>query len=166
MSKLNISYNIIALVGMMGSGKSKCGNLLAKILDYEFYDVDKIIEIKQNLKISEIFNNFGENYFREFEEKTIINMVREIVKNKKNAIISLGGGAFDSCITRKQLLDNAKVIWLDAPLNTLVRRIGNGENRPMLKNNIFENLKTLQIKRKVFYKKAHIKVFTHDKSLK
>ena len=141
MSKLNIPHNVIALVGMMGSGKSKCGNLLAKILNYTFFDIDKIIETEQDLKIGQIFKKFGENYFREVEEKTILKKVQQILKNKENAILSLGGGAFDSNITRKQLLDNTKVVWLDAPLNTLAKRIGNGENRPMLKDNILENLK-------------------------
>ena len=166
MSKLNIPNNIIALVGLMGSGKSKCGSLLANILNYKFFDIDKIIETEQDLKINEIFKKFGENYFREIEEKTILIKVQQILINKESAILSLGGGAFDSYITRKQLLDNTKVVWLDAPLNTLAKRIGKGENRPMLNNNIMESLKTLRIKRKIFYKNAHLKVLTNDKSLK
>ena len=165
MSKINIKHDIITLVGMMGSGKSKCGHLLAKILNYKFYDIDKVIELEQNLKINEIFKKFGEPYFRDIEEITITQKVNKILKSNLKAVLSLGGGGFDSKNTRKQLLDSTKVIWLDAPLKILAKRIGSGKNRPMLSNDILENLEVLQKKREAFYQKAHLKVFTHDKSL-
>ena len=79
----------LALTGMMGVGKTTIGKRLAKKLNYDFIDVDKIIEKTEGQSISSIFKNKGENYFRKIEkELTII----ELKKNK--SVISLGGGAF------------------------------------------------------------------------
>ena len=70
-SMTNNNIKIITLVGMMGSGKTSCGNELAKKLGIRFVDIDTIIELEENLKISEIFKKFGEEYFRLIEEKVI-----------------------------------------------------------------------------------------------
>src|SRR5210317_2189046 len=86
---LNINNKInISLCGMMGSGKSAIGKILANKLDYKFIDVDKMIEIDPKKTIKKIFEEDGEDYFRSLEEKITINILR----NKKT-IVSLGGGA-------------------------------------------------------------------------
>ncbi len=59
----NNNIKLITLVGMMGSGKTSCGNVLAKKLGISFLDIDSIIELEENLKISEIFKKFGEEHF-------------------------------------------------------------------------------------------------------
>ena len=79
----------LVLLGMMGSGKSSIGLIVSKKLNIEFIDVDDEIEKKLNMKISKIFENKGEKYFRKIEEEITL----KILKNKKT-VISLGGGAF------------------------------------------------------------------------
>src|SRR5210317_861691 len=81
-NKLNIS-----LCGMMGSGKSSIGKILANKLDYNFIDTDKMIEIKAGKTIKKIFEEDGEEYFRDLEDKITINILE-----RKETIISLGGG--------------------------------------------------------------------------
>ena len=151
---------IVTLVGMMGSGKTKFGKFLSKKLKFDFYDIDEVIEAKLQTPISEIFKNFGEKYFRNSEKKVINSMIKDICYNKKNSILSLGGGSFDDHSTRKLLLSQSLVIWLHCSIEILVNRVGDGRKRPMLKENIEGNLKKLLIKRKKFYEKAHIKFDT------
>ena len=85
--KINNKLNV-TLCGMMGSGKSAIGKILANKLNYNFIDVDKIIEIEAKKTIKKIFEEDGEEYFRDLEEKITINTL-----NIKKTIISLGGGA-------------------------------------------------------------------------
>ena len=87
-SMTNNNIKIITLVGMMGSGKTSCGNELAKKLGISFVDIDSIIELEENLKITEIFKKFGEKYFRSIEEKVIFLKVSEYLRQNVKAIIS------------------------------------------------------------------------------
>ena len=85
---MKLKKNLI-LIGMMASGKSTIGRLLAKKLNLKFFDTDFIIEKRAEMKIVEIFQKKGEPYFRNLEKKIILNLL-----NKNNCVISLGGGAF------------------------------------------------------------------------
>ena len=67
----------LVLIGMMGSGKTHLGANLAKKLNYEFYDTDHLIENHTNLKISKIFNDFGEKYFRDIEQKITLDILKK-----------------------------------------------------------------------------------------
>ena len=95
-SEINNNIKLITLIGMMGSGKTSCGNVLAKKLGVSFIDIDTIIETEANLKISEIFNKYGEKYFRSIEEKIIYSKINQYLNQNLKAIISLGGGGFES----------------------------------------------------------------------
>ena len=88
----------IVLIGMMGSGKTTVGKQLAEILDWTFIDLDEEIEERENKKISQIFNDNGEQYFRKKEKETI----KEFV-NLEKTILSLGGGAFEDEETQRLL---------------------------------------------------------------
>ena len=88
-NKLMESKKNLILIGMMGSGKSTVGSILAKKLELEFIDIDKKIEEKEGIAIATIFKKKGESYFRQIEEKISIDLLNS---NKK--IISLGGGGF------------------------------------------------------------------------
>ena len=79
----------IVFLGMMGSGKSSIGSLVAKKLKLNFVDIDREIETQTKMSIKKIFEDKGENYFRKIEEKITLKALR---KNKN--IISIGGGAF------------------------------------------------------------------------
>ena len=86
----NNNIKLITLVGMMGSGKTSCGSVLSKKLGISFLDIDSIIELEENLKISEIFKKFGEEYFRLIEEKVIFLKVSEYLKLVTSLIIAFG----------------------------------------------------------------------------
>ena len=161
----NDNIKLITLVGMMGSGKTSCGSLLAKKLGISFIDIDTIIELEENLKISEIFKNFGEEYFRLIEEKVIFLKVNEFLKHNFNAIISLGGGGFESKKTRELLLDNSKVIWLNTDIKVLSKRVGKAFNRPMIKGDVETNIEMLLNKRIKNYQKSHLKINTDNLSI-
>ena len=162
-SKKNIK--LITLVGMMGSGKTSCGSVLAKKLGISFIDIDSIIELEENLKISEIFEKFGEKHFRLLEEKLIFLKVNEYLKKNIKAIISLGGGGFESKKTRKFLLNNSKVIWLNTDIKVLSKRVGKAFNRPMIKGNVETNIEMLLNKRIKNYQKSHLKISTDNHSI-
>ena len=144
---------IISLVGMMGTGKSKFGGTLSKNLTFRFYEIDDIIEKNFQMPISSIFSKFGEKCFRDEEKKTIKNIISKILENKENSVISTGGGSFDNLDTRKLLLSNSLVIWLNCPIDILVKRIGSSKKRPMLKDNVKESLKKYPKKENYFIKR-------------
>ena len=143
----------LVLIGMMSSGKSTIGELLAKKLNFKFFDIDKIIENETKMKITEIFKIKGENFFRNLEEKTTIKLL-----NFSDVVISLGGGGFVNEIIRKETNTKSKTFWLDWNLDTLISRIRKRNNRPValaLNNN---ELKNLIIKRSKYYSKAKYKI--------
>ena len=164
-SIISNNFNLITLIGMMGSGKTSCGDALAKKLDISFIDIDSIIESEENLKISDIFSKFGEKYFRSIEEKVINLKVNQFLEQNQDAIISLGGGGFESKKTRKFLLNNSKVIWLNTDIKILNKRVGNAINRPMIKGNVETNLEMLLNKRIKNYQKSHLKINTDNLSI-
>ena len=94
------SKNIVFL-GMMGSGKTSIGFLISKKLKLDFFDIDNYIENNLGMKISKIFKNKGEKFFREYEEKITLNILK-----KNNIVIALGGGAFLNKNIRNEILKN------------------------------------------------------------
>ena len=164
-SIISDNINLITLVGMMGAGKTTCGNVLAKKLGVNFLDIDTIIELEEKLKISEIFNKFGEEYFRLTEEKVIFLKVNEYLKQNFKAIISIGGGGFENKKTREFLLDNSKVIWLNTDIKVLRQRVGKAFNRPMIEGDVETNIEILLNKRIKNYQKSHVKINTNNLSI-
>ena len=137
----------IALIGMMGSGKSTIGNLLAKKLGGVLIDIDKKIEKIENQKISQIFELKGEAYFRELEFNVTIQSLKD-----NNKIISLGGGAFMNQELRKIIKQKSKTFWLYWNADTLIKRIKNNDKRPVVKNmNHIEIKKLISERNKIYY---------------
>ena len=131
----------IIMVGFMGSGKSTISKELSNILDMKNIDMDYEIENETNLKINDIFENYGEEYFRKLETK----MLKEIINND-NIIISTGGGIINNTINLEILKNTQKVIFLDANEQTIINNLKNEiKNRPLLKNstNIEQTIKSL-----------------------
>ena len=142
---------IISIIGLMGAGKSTVGYRLAQKLKYNFVDSDREIETTYNRSITNIFNQFGEKYFREIEEKIIL----EIINKNNKIVLSLGGGAFINNNIRKVIIENSITIWLHASIEETMRRIGNKTNRPLLNDvNKLETLKNLQELRYPIYQLA------------
>ena len=144
--------NNIILIGMPGSGKSYIGLKLSEVLtNYTLIDTDSLIEKTQGKKISEIFSEFSEDYFRKLEYDTI-----KMVCTGKNKIISIGGGAFENPDSRNTLLKFGTVYYLKSDLDVLYYRISKENSRPLLNNdNPKKALENLLIKREHNYQKAH-----------
>ena len=158
--EINPYYDKITLIGMMGTGKSKFGRLVANTLKYNFYDIDSIIEKKFKTTIKILFLKHGELFFRNIEKETIKKLVYKINDNNEKVIISIGGGAYDDKETRVLLMNNTNVIWLNTPIDNLVERIGDGSKRPMIKGDAREAIYKLLQKRKIFYNLCHYELNT------
>ena len=158
--------NLITLIGMMGTGKTKFGYLVAKKLNFNFYDTDAIIEKKLNLPIKDIFTIHGELFFRKNEKEEIYSIINHAKISKEKAVISIGGGAFDNLYTRNLLLKNTKVIWLNTPIDILIDRVGDGSKRPMLKGDIKTSINAILQKRIKYYILSNYKLDTDQLSKK
>ena len=139
----------IVFLGMMGSGKSSIGSLVAKKLKLNFIDVDKEIEKELGITISKIFETKGENYFRKFEEKITLKVLRI-----NSVVVSLGGGAFVNKMIRKEVLKNHISFWLNWNNEILLNRIKNSKKRPLAFNSTENELIDLIKKRSNIYSKA------------
>ncbi len=148
----------IYLVGFMGSGKSTVGKILSEKLNLKFVDVDSEIEKKEKKKISEIFKEKGERYFRELEKKEI-----EELTKKNGIVVSTGGGLGANPENMKKMKETGTVIWLDVPLEEILKRCENDENRPLL-NQPIESLKKLYEERKKVYSMADVHIDTKNKT--
>ena len=138
----------------MGVGKTTIGKNLAKKLNYNFIDVDKIIEAKEGLSINLIFKNKSEGYFRKIESEITLSEL----KNEKS-VISLGGGAFLNNVIRRKTKKLSISFWLDLPLDQLIKRLKKNTNRPLLfKKNIAETAKKIYFDRKKIYNEADYRI--------
>ena len=140
----------IVLTGLMGSGKSAIGKVLSEKMGVPLSDTDKIIEKEVGKTIYEIFNESGEKYFRQVEEKVVGRVL-----DKTAHIISTGGGSILSSKTRNAIKSKSFSIWVQCNVNIITNRIHNQEKRPLLKNkNIVETLIKKNKERIKFYKQA------------
>ncbi len=148
----------IVLVGLMGVGKTTVGRRLAKRLGLSFVDADEEIERAAGLTVEEIFSRFGEDYFRDGERRVIARLMEG-----EQQVIATGGGAFMNEETRALILEKAIAIWLDADLDTLVKRVGRRDTRPLLKSgDPAKILADLAAKRNPVYATAHVHVMGND----
>ena len=128
---------MLVLVGLMGAGKSSIGKKLSDFLNVGFIDADSEIEKAAGMTIVEIFEKFGENYFRAGEKKVISRLILQ-----KPQVLSTGGGAFISNDIRELIKMHGFSIWLKADFETLWPRVSGKNNRPLL--NQMEPQKTLK----------------------
>ena len=119
----------IALVGLMGCGKTTVGGRVARLLNAPFRDADAAIVEAAGLTIPEIFEKHGEAEFRRGEERVIARLLTE-----EPMILATGGGAFMSPVTRAAIRAAGGAVWLHADLETLLERTGRRDTRPLLKN--------------------------------
>ena len=117
----------IVLVGMMGAGKTSVGKRLASKLGVPFVDADAEIEAGAQLTIPEIFERFGEAYFREGERKVIARLL-----NSGPQVLATGGGAFMNKTTRENIAARGVSIWLKPDVEVLLARVRKKSNRPLL----------------------------------
>lgn len=126
-----MSYRLkrpVALVGMMGSGKTAVGGALARMLGVPFLDSDAEIERAANMTIAEIFARDGEPFFRDREAAVIARLL-----SGKPAILSTGGGAFLAERNRRVIDRNGVAVWLRADHDLLWNRVRHKTTRPLLR---------------------------------
>ena len=143
----------LVFLSMMGSGKYSIGFLISKKLNLQFIDIDNMIEEKAGLKISNIFKDKGESYFRNLEEKITLKVLK-----KSNIVISLGGGGFINEKIRNEVLNNNFSFWLDWDSEILLQRIKNSEKRPIALNSSDQEIANKKKKRSKIYSKAEFKI--------
>ena len=139
----------LVFLGMMGSGKSSIGSLVAKKLKLNFVDVDTEIEKNLGISIKKVFEDKGESYFRKIEEKITIKKLK-----LSSTVISLGGGAFTNKNIRTEVLKDHLSFWLNWSNEILLKRIRNSRKRPLAVNLTDKELIDLIKKRSNIYSKA------------
>jgi shikimate kinase len=148
----------IALVGLMGVGKSSVGRRLANTLDLSFRDADTEVEAAAGRSIPDIFNELGEAEFRTGERKVIARLLDE-----PPHVLATGGGAFMDPKTRELIKAKAVSVWIKTDLEVLARRIGRKDTRPLLiGKDPMEVLKAQAEARYPTYAQADITVETGD----
>ena len=150
----------IILTGFMGTGKTAVGREIARLLQMNLVDIDTEIEKTESMTINSIFEQFGEPRFREIET--------EMIKKKSsmtNVVISTGGGAVLKQENIDALRENGVIVCLHATPETILKRTGKSEDRPLLKvENPLQKIHDLLNYREPFYEKADIMVDTEDKT--
>lgn len=148
----------VVLVGLMGVGKSSVGKKLAQRLHLPFIDADDAIEAAHDLTISEIFEKFGEAYFRDGERRVIARLL-----DGRPKVVATGGGAFVQDETRALIKRDAYSVWIDANIETLVDRVSRRNTRPLLiGRNPADVLRELAEKRNPLYAEADFRVMSDD----
>ncbi|MBL8771509.1 MAG: shikimate kinase [Phenylobacterium sp.] len=148
----------IALVGLMGVGKSSVGRRLATALGLPFRDADSEVEAAAGRSIPEIFAQLGEPAFRDGERRVIARLLEG-----PPHVLATGGGAFMSPETRGLIKEKAVSIWLKTDLEVLARRVGRKDNRPLIAGkDPLEVLKAQAEARYPVYAEADITVETGD----
>ncbi|NMS90305.1 AAA family ATPase [Clostridioides difficile] len=156
------SYNIM-LVGFMGVGKSTISSYLGHLLEMERVETDSYIIKQQGMSISEIFEKLGEEYFRNLESQTLIDL-----QKKKGIVVSCGGGIVLRDKNVEYIKKNGRVVLLTASPETILQRVKHSDERPILNNNMnVEFISDLMKKREGKYlASADIIINTDNKTIK
>lgn len=119
-------YNIV-LIGFMGAGKSTIAGMMHEAFSMEVIEMDQVIADQQGMSIPEIFEKYGEEYFRDLETNLLIDM-----QDRQNVIISCGGGVALRERNVKEMKRNGKVVFLTASPETILERVKDDNDRPLL----------------------------------
>ena len=151
----------IFLIGMMGSGKSSTGPILAEILKYKYVDLDVLIEKLTKKTIDKVFSEEGEEYFRDLETQCL----QEIIK-LPSVVVSTGGGV----VLKKEnwgILRQGIIVWLDINKEIALNRLNSKDNiRPLLKGNIDIKYEEIFQTRKDIYAQADLRVEINNEGAK
>ncbi len=151
----------IFLIGMMGSGKSSTGPILAEFLKYKYVDLDVLIEKLTKKTIDKVFSDEGEEYFRDLETQCL----QEIIK-LPSVVVSTGGGV----VLKKEnwgILRQGIIVWLDINKEIVLNRLNSKDNiRPLLKGNIERTYEEIFQTRKDIYAQADLRVEINNEGVK
>ncbi len=150
----------IFLIGMMGSGKSQTGPVLAKMINYAFVDTDDVIEKASKQSISSIFEKDGEKVFRDVEKKVLTE-----ISQHHSLVIATGGGL----VTLPEnwgILHQGIVIWLDLDLRRSIKRLESDQKRRplLLGDNLAEDFSQIYESRKPIYLESDLRIEVEDQS--
>lgn len=123
------NYNIV-LIGFMGAGKSTISDFLKNVFAMDVVEMDQIIAQRQGMSISDIFETYGEQYFRDLETNLLIEM-----QSRSNVVISCGGGTPMRECNVVEMKKNGRVVLLTAKPETILDRVKNNHDRPLIENN-------------------------------
>lgn len=150
----------IVLTGFMGTGKTAAGRELSAMLGMKLIDIDAEIERSQKMTINDIFKNYGEGRFREIESEII-----KRFSEKKNIIISTGGGAILKKVNMDNLRKNGIIFCLSASPQAILERTRTSEDRPLLKvADPLAKIRELLDHRRPFYEEAGTRIETEGKT--
>lgn len=154
-------YNIV-LIGFMGVGKSTVGQYLSKLLEMDWIDVDQNIEEYQGMKIHEMFDIYGEAYFRGIETQRI-----HEIQGRENTILSCGGGVVLRTENIEVLKRNGRVVLLRAEAETIYERIKDDGSRPLLRNQMTVSAiaQRLEERKKKYHEAADLIIDTDHKNI-
>jgi len=148
----------VVLVGMMGAGKSTIGRRLSVRLGLPFLDADAEIEAAHRMPIPDIFEKYGEPYFRDGEVRVIARLL-----DNGPAVLATGGGAFMRSETRERIRDKAVSLWLKVDSDVIMRRLKRRSDRPLLQNADPEaTVERLIGEREPVYRQADLTVWSRD----
>ncbi|ULL17463.1 shikimate kinase [Paenibacillus sp. H1-7] len=145
----------IVLIGFMGTGKTSVGKVLSERLGWHFANTDDEIEARQGVTISEMFATIGEAGFRQVESEVI-----RASLERTNQIVATGGGAVLSEQNRRVMQEKGYVVALTADAKTIIDRVSQDQNRPLVQGNVEERVHTLLEVRKHAYDFADLKIDT------
>ncbi len=150
----------IFLIGMMGSGKSQTGPVLAKMINYAFVDTDDVIEKASKQSISSIFEKDGEKVFRDVEKKVL----KEI--SQHHSLVIATGGGLVTLPENWGILHQGIVIWLDLDLRRSIKRLESDQKRRplLLGDNLAENFSQIYETRKPIYLESDLRIEVEDQS--
>lgn len=124
-----LAYNIF-LIGFMGAGKSTVSDYLNRAYGMDVVEMDRIIAQRQGMSISDIFENYGEQYFRDLETNLLIE-----TQSKSNVVVSCGGGTPMRENNVAEMKKNGRVVLLTAKPETILDRVKDSHDRPLIENN-------------------------------
>lgn len=143
------SYNIV-LIGFMGTGKSTISEYLSTVFAMDYIEMDQLIAEREGMSISDIFETYGEEYFRNLETNLLIEM-----QEHKNTVVSCGGGAALRERNVEEMKKNGRVVLLTADPQTILERVKDSDDRPILNGNKnIDFIAELMEKRRVKYEGA------------
>lgn len=145
----------VFLIGMMGAGKTYWGRKLATSSGISFLDLDALIVSEEKRSVNDIFENEGENYFRQIESRTLKNLL-----NKERFILATGGGTPCFFDNMDWMNSNGLTVWIDEPVDVLMKRLKHDRDRPVLRNctpsDSRSYIESLLKERTEYYKRAHV----------
>ena len=150
----------IFLIGMMASGKSQTGPVLAKMINYAFVDTDDVIEKASKQSISSIFEKDGEKVFRDVEKKVL----KEI--SQHHSLVIATGGGLVTLPENWGILHQGIVIWLDLDLKRSIKRLESDQKRRplLLEDNLAENFSQIYESRKPIYLESDLRIEVEDQA--